>query len=473
MKKTKALILIFFLFALIITPIITHSAAEDTSEGSAEIGNDVPSISNPSLTDTSVVNKDGAQIDVDVEYWVKVTVTDNNKLTDLDNVTYIIWGPSSTEGGADSETNHYTFSYTQATDTWNEEGPGSADEHLVMGNCQDPADQQQTSGDFRLAFKLNKIAEHTDTNTWTIKVIAYDDQEASDSDSSLDFGVNFYCEITVDDGTHGWSGLSPNDSDILITSPGDGDIDCIITANANFDMEAKGDDDLGGYHVVWPRDLVEAAGGLLAAGAHEDARRVLCYLQATQEADGHWPQNMWLDGRSYWQGVQMDETAFPILLIDLACREGALDCEDQARFWPMVRQAAAFLVGNGPVTPQDRWEEDAGYSPFTLAVEIAALLAAADLAERNSKPAIATYLRETADAWNDNVERWSYVTGSELAGELGVEGYYVRIAPPEAAEAASPAGGFVPIKNRPPGESTAPADHLVSTPCTPLLGVVG
>ncbi|MFN2186240.1 MAG: glucan 1,4-alpha-glucosidase, partial [Anaerolineae bacterium] len=129
---------------------------------------------------------------------------------------------------------------------------------------------------------------------------------------------------------------------------------------------AKGDDDLGGYHLVWPRDLAEAAGGLLAAGAHEDAHRVLHYLEVTQEADGHWPQNMWLDGRAYWSGIQMDETAFPILLVDLAWREKALEPEDLSRLWPMVRRAAGFLVRNGPVTPQDRWEEDPGYSPFTL-----------------------------------------------------------------------------------------------------------
>ena len=54
----------------------------------------------------------------------------------------------------------------------------------------------------------------------------------------------------------------------------------------------KGDEDLGGYHLIWPRDLVEIAGGLLAAGAHDDALRVLHYLEATQEADGHWAQNM-------------------------------------------------------------------------------------------------------------------------------------------------------------------------------------
>jgi glucoamylase len=67
---------------------------------------------------------------------------------------------------------------------------------------------------------------------------------------------------------------------------------------------SKGDEDLGGYHLVWPRDLVETAGGLLAAGAHENARRVLSFLQATQEKDGHWAQNMWLNGSPYWGGIR-------------------------------------------------------------------------------------------------------------------------------------------------------------------------
>src|SRR5438093_4602730 len=67
-----------------------------------------------------------------------------------------------------------------------------------------------------------------------------------------------------------------------------------------------------------------------------------------------------------------------------------------------------FIVRNGPVTGQDRWEEDGGYSPFTLAVEIAALLAAADLADKRAAPEQAAYLRETADIWNSLIERWIY-----------------------------------------------------------------
>ena len=225
---------------------------------------------------------------------------------------------------------------------------------------------------------------------------------------------------------------------------------------------AKGDDDLGGYHLTWPRDLVETAGGFLAIGAHDSARRVLRYLQVTQEPDGHWSQNMWLDGTPYWEGIQMDETALPILLVDLAYRKGAIDEAARATFWPMVRRAAAFLVCRGPVSPQDRWEEDPGYAPFTIAAEIAALLAAAELADASGHEAAAAYLRETADTWHASIDRWLYVTGTSLAEQHGVDGYYVRIAEPDRADAASPCDGFVPIKNRPPDHATGPASLMVS-----------
>ncbi len=196
----------------------------------------------------------------------------------------------------------------------------------------------------------------------------------------------------------------------------------------------KGDDDLGGYHLVWPRDLVQTAGGLLAVGAREEARDILLYLEATQEEDGHWAQNMWLDGSPYWQGIQMDETALPILLVDLAWRENALHEHDRARFWPMVRAAAGYLVRNGPVSPEDRWEESPGYLPFTVAVEIAALLAAAECAEVNDDPAVAAFLRETADAWYGCIDQWMYSRDGVQASRHGCRGYYVRVAPPDGGD---------------------------------------
>lgn len=231
----------------------------------------------------------------------------------------------------------------------------------------------------------------------------------------------------------------------------------------------KGDEDLGGYHLVWPRDLVETAGALLAAGAVNDAVRVLRYLEATQETAGNWAQNLWLDGRPYWNGIQMDETAFPVLLIDLLRREAPDALGKIERWWPMVRNAISFILRNGPVTQQDRWEEDAGYSPFTLAAEISALLAAAEIADLTGHPDQAQTMRDTADAWNDNIERWVYASDGDLAQQLGVPGYYVRIAPPNTDGAASPTQGFVPIKNRPPGQDGERAYHIISPDALALV----
>jgi glucoamylase len=243
-----------------------------------------------------------------------------------------------------------------------------------------------------------------------------------------------------------------------------------IIASLSFPWgESKGDNELGGYHLVWTRDLVESITGLFAAGAGGDAARVLRYLQVTQEADGHWPQNMWLDGTPYWQGIQLDEAAFPILLTSMAWHEGDLDPGLLQTIWPMVRQAAGYVVRNGPVTQQDRWEEDAGYAAFTLAVEIAGLLAAADLAELHGRTAPAAYLRETADLWNASIERWIYVTGTDLAKKVGVDGYYIRMAADDSVETGSPTKGTIEIKNRPPESSRWPASEIVSPDALALV----
>lgn len=211
--------------------------------------------------------------------------------------------------------------------------------------------------------------------------------------------------------------------------------------------------DLGGYHLVWARDAVEAGLGLLAAGQLVDARRMLAYLIATQSRDGHWTQNFYPDGRPYWSGVQLDEAGFPILLAAKLRELGGLD--GIAGVPRMVRQAAAYLARHGPSSPQDRWEENAGIGPFTLAVEVAALVAASSFLDAGD----AAYASSLADAWNERIEAWTYVEGDardpSLAAQAGADGYYVRIAPPEGG-----LRGRVHVRNRPDG-SVAVAD-LVS-----------
>ena len=231
---------------------------------------------------------------------------------------------------------------------------------------------------------------------------------------------------------------------------------------------SKGDDDLGGYHLVWPRDLVETAGGLLAAGAIASAKSVLDYLVAIQEADGHWSQNSWLDGRPYWGGIQIDETGFPILLYDMLLRAGAIPPADRARYTSMIRGAAGYMVRNGPATQQDRWEEDGGYSAFTIAVEISALLAAAEAMAVAGESAIAKYLTETADSWNEQIDDWAYARDTEISRQLGIDGYYMRIGY-SSGDAHARSHGLIPIKNRANGNEAIEAGLLISPDALALV----
>jgi len=199
-------------------------------------------------------------------------------------------------------------------------------------------------------------------------------------------------------------------------------------------------DDIGGYHLVWPRDLVESAGASLALGATDDARNILRYLLATQHADGNWSQNQWLGGTPFWRGEQLDETAFPVLLATALRERDALDGIDVG---DMVRRALGFIARNGPATAQDRWEEDAGLNAFTLAVCIAALVCGADdLDEPSRRLAL-----DIADDWNSRIEDWTSVRDTPLAKANGVDGYYVRIAPTPAAPDERTLARVLPIKN--------------------------
>jgi glucoamylase len=231
---------------------------------------------------------------------------------------------------------------------------------------------------------------------------------------------------------------------------------------------SKGDDDLGGYHLVWPRDLVETAGGLLAAGAIASAKSVLDYLAVVQEADGHWSQNSWLDGRPYWSGIQIDETGFPILLYDMLLRAGAIAPDERARYTAMIRDAAGYIVRNGPATQQDRWEEDGGYSAFTIAVEISALLAAAQALAAAGEHDIAAYLTATADGWNEQIDDWAYAKDTDIARKLGIDGYYMRIGY-SSGDANARSHGLIPIKNRPDGNEALQAGLLISPDALALV----
>jgi glucoamylase len=180
-----------------------------------------------------------------------------------------------------------------------------------------------------------------------------------------------------------------------------------------------------GYHLVWPRDLVECAGGLLAVGATREAGNTLRYLLATQLEDGHWYQNQWLGSKPYWTGIQLDETALPVLLASLLAERDALEGTEVA---PMIRRALSYIVRHGPASDQDRWEESAGLNTFTLAACIAALVSGAQFLDPEGREVALAF----ADFWNSRLEDWTAVHDTPLARRFGIPGYYVRVAPSQA-----------------------------------------
>ncbi len=214
--------------------------------------------------------------------------------------------------------------------------------------------------------------------------------------------------------------------------------------------EAKGDHELGGYHLVWSRDMVNSATGLLAAGDTVTPLRALIYLAASQLPDGGFYQNFWISGEPYWHGIQLDEVAFPIIL---AWRLHDLDALADFDPFDLVSRAAGYLIRNGPATPQERWEEAAGYSPSTLASNITALTCAALFMRRRGDDHTADFLQAYADFLDCHIEQWTVTNQGTLHPD--VSRHYIRINPDDPADPI-PSGDVdasqLVIANRGPGE---------------------
>lgn len=215
---------------------------------------------------------------------------------------------------------------------------------------------------------------------------------------------------------------------------------------------SKTDSDLGGYHLVWTRDMVQSATAMLASERPDTALRALVYLACTQRPDGSFAQNFWIDGTPYWTGIQLDEVAFPIILAWRLWKQDGLGKFD---VFPFVERAAGFLVRYAPVTQQERWEENAGYSPSTLAAVISGLLCAADIARGRDACDMAAFLESYADWIESHLDEWTTTRAGVLHPD--VKYHYMRIRPPAAGEPfhnSSIPEGMIHLSNREPDERT-------------------
>ena len=181
----------------------------------------------------------------------------------------------------------------------------------------------------------------------------------------------------------------------------------------------------GAYHLVWSRDAYQFGTALWAQGDKARARRVVDWLfRVQQKPDGSFPQNSDVAGHPVWSELQLDEVALPIVLAHLVGR-------DDATTYAGVKKAANFLAEfvdaksglAAPYSPQERWENQSGYSPNSIAAQISGLVCAADLARRNGDDASAERWLALADAWQAKVQDWTVTT----TGPLSDRPYFLRL----------------------------------------------
>jgi glucoamylase len=176
----------------------------------------------------------------------------------------------------------------------------------------------------------------------------------------------------------------------------------------------------GSYREVFARDLYEAWTGLMADGDLTTARDAVNFLFLhQQQADGSMPRNSLLNGKTAPDsfGTQLDEAAYPILMAD------QLGMFSSSLYTAHVRPAALFLISHGPSFGSERWEEQGGYSPSTIAAEIAGLVAAADIARHNGDSASAQLFLGVADDYQRSIKGWTVTTN----GPLAPHPYFIRL----------------------------------------------
>jgi glucan 1,4-alpha-glucosidase len=176
----------------------------------------------------------------------------------------------------------------------------------------------------------------------------------------------------------------------------------------------------GSYREVFARDLYEAWTALFLAGDTRTARDMTRFLfERQQQPDGSMPRNSLPNGKLAPDSfnTQLDECAYPLVMAL------AVGLTDNAYYKAHIAPAANFVASHGPSFGPERWEEQSGFSPSTISAEIAGLVAAAVIADRNNDHASARVWRGVADEFQRNLKKWTLTTN----GPLTPRPYFIRL----------------------------------------------
>ena len=201
----------------------------------------------------------------------------------------------------------------------------------------------------------------------------------------------------------------------------------------------------GSYREVFARDLYEAVTGLLADGDIAEAKAATLFLFLRQQQPlGNMPRNSLLNGKAAPDtgGDQLDETAYPILMAYLT----GLGAQNSL-YSKHIVPAADYLVSHGPSSGNERWEEQSGYSPSTIAAEIAGLTAAAAIATQHGDTKHARLYQAVADDFQRTIKAHTVTTN----GPYSTSPYFIRLSKngdPSSAYTYSLGNGSVSVDQR-------------------------
>jgi glucan 1,4-alpha-glucosidase len=191
-----------------------------------------------------------------------------------------------------------------------------------------------------------------------------------------------------------------------------------------------------GYNFVWSRDLYQVFSVFDFVGFVDIAASQLEYIYRYQQDEaGFIPQNTYVNGTTRWGGEQMDNISLPQVMAYRLAQSG-VGFDEVGYDYEHVRRSADYVARHGPESAQERWEEETGFSPSSIAAEIAGLACAAKLAIEAGNEGDALAWLALADHWANNVEGWTATeTGTDRHTNTP---YYVRVTMDGDPEAGHP-----------------------------------
>lgn len=218
-------------FGAAVLPAAADSQGQST--GTFTLDNSQPTVTAVTLYNETELGTT-TSMDPQIEYAVKIEVTDTNTLDDIRCISVVI----EKEGysGSDCATDKATFNWTSSggSGSWGMVGPGGT-WSISVSDSKEPGDFTATSGTWWLHFRPGKAARE---GSWNITATPTDSAGAGTAYTQSSLSMNWYGELAGVDSSFSFGSVALGTSNNAIYS-GDGDVDVTAISNGAYELKSK------------------------------------------------------------------------------------------------------------------------------------------------------------------------------------------------------------------------------------------